>query len=135
MLNLNRAPRLSTTPKHTPRVTTTCTNQLACCAGRPDFTPRDRQSAEAFFITSLEQWRRAIGLEKMILMGHSMGGYLSATYAFQYPERIQHLVLVGPAGIVRASSHALYVSAPCVIQLVLVTPAGLAKKFACALPL
>lgn len=48
-----------------------------------------------------------MGLEKMILMGHSMGGYLSATYAFQHPDRIQHLVLVGPAGIVNTSAHAL----------------------------
>ena len=75
--------------------------------GRPSFTATDRESAETFFLTSLEQWRQKMGLEKMILMGHSMGGYLSATYALQHPERIQHLILVGPAGIVSTETSCM----------------------------
>lgn len=30
---------------------------------------------------SLEAWRQAQGLDKMVLMGHSMGGYLSGGWA------------------------------------------------------
>ena len=70
--------------------------------GRPEFTARSREAAEDFFISSLEVWREKNGLEKMILLGHSMGGYLAATYALQYPQHVQTLVLVGPAGIVSA---------------------------------
>ena len=69
-------------------------------AGRPVFTAKDRLSAENFFITALDKWREKVGLEKVVLMGHSMGGYLAATYALQHPERVQHLILVCPAGIV-----------------------------------
>ena len=69
-------------------------------SGRPAFTAKDRLSAENFFINALDKWRDTMGLEKVILMGHSMGGYLAATYALQHPERVQHLVLVCPAGIV-----------------------------------
>lgn len=34
--------------------------------------------AEDFFIDSLEAWREKGGYEKMTLIGHSLGGYLSA---------------------------------------------------------
>ena len=81
--------------------------QLMCVCvsvpGRPAFTANDRLSAENFFITALDKWRETMGLEKVILMGHSMGGYLAATYALQHPERVQHLVLVCPAGVVSIS--------------------------------
>ncbi|KAH8830673.1 Alpha/Beta hydrolase protein [Flagelloscypha sp. PMI_526] len=54
---------------------------------------------EAFFIDSLEDWRNTMGLEKMTLIGHSIGGYLSIAYALKYPERVNRLVLLSPAGI------------------------------------
>ncbi len=57
-------------------------------------------------MSSLEQWRRAQGLDRMVLMGHSLSGYLSAVYALRYPERVQHLILVCPAGVVSGSSLA-----------------------------
>ncbi|KAK9460665.1 Alpha/Beta hydrolase protein [Lipomyces oligophaga] len=57
--------------------------------------------AEDWFIDSLEQWRIKKGLEKITLMAHSMGGYISVAYALRYPERIKRLILVSPAGVPR----------------------------------
>lgn len=42
-----------------------------------------------------------MALDKVVLVGHSMGGYLAACYALKHPEHVQHLILVCPAGIVR----------------------------------
>eukprot|EP00879_Flechtneria_rotunda_P006913 GHRR01007260.1.p1 GENE.GHRR01007260.1~~GHRR01007260.1.p1 ORF type:complete len:413 (+),score=123.85 GHRR01007260.1:218-1456(+) len=68
-------------------------------SGRPAFTAVDRATTEDFFLESLNAWRAKQGLGKFILVGHSLGGYLAATYALRHPEQVEHLVLVGPAGI------------------------------------
>ncbi|KAF7981590.1 hypothetical protein HWV62_32638 [Athelia sp. TMB] len=57
--------------------------------------------AEAFFVDSLEEWRAAMGLERMTLVGHSLGAYLSAAYALRFPARVHKLVLLSPAGVPR----------------------------------
>ena len=73
------------------------------CSARPPYrmphAPRSDARAEA----SLEQWRAKMQLERMVLVGHSLGGYLSMAYALRYPERVSRLVLVSPAGIPEGS--------------------------------
>ncbi|KAJ1965959.1 hypothetical protein GGI12_000390 [Dipsacomyces acuminosporus] len=59
-------------------------------------------SAEAFFVESLEEWRKRVGIERMTLCGHSFGGYMSALYALRYPEHVEKLILVSPIGVPEA---------------------------------
>ncbi|KAL4635357.1 protein ABHD4-like isoform X1 [Arapaima gigas] len=66
-------------------------------SSRPRF-PYDAALAEEKFVSSIERWRQALGLERMILLGHSLGGYLATSYAIQYPERVSHLILADPWG-------------------------------------
>lgn len=68
-------------------------------SGRPRFHPRGYEQSVAWFTDSLEEWRRRNHLERFTLLGHSLGGYLAACYALKYPERVDKLILVGPAGV------------------------------------
>lgn len=66
-------------------------------SSRPSFS-KDAMLAELEFIEAIEEWRQQMQLDKFILMGHSLGGFLAASYAHRYPDRVRHLVLVDPWG-------------------------------------
>lgn len=55
-------------------------------SSRPTF-PRDPEGAEDEFVTSIETWRETMGIPTMILLGHSLGGFLATSYSIKYPER------------------------------------------------
>lgn len=55
-------------------------------SSRPTF-PRDPEGAEDEFVTSIETWRETMGIPSMILLGHSLGGFLATSYSIKYPER------------------------------------------------
>jgi cardiolipin-specific phospholipase len=58
------------------------------------------QQAEDILVESLEAWRVAQdNMPKMILAGHSMGGYVGVAYAERYPQHVERLVLLSPAGV------------------------------------
>jgi len=45
----------------------------------------------------LEAWIESLGLDRpVVLVGHSMGGYLSLRYSLAHPERVSGLVLINP---------------------------------------
>jgi len=54
--------------------------------------------------SGIVSWMEAVGINQAHFVGHSMGGYLCLWIAAHYPERIQCLVLVSPAGIPRVRS-------------------------------
>jgi cardiolipin-specific phospholipase len=68
---------------------------------RRDDIPARVHEAESFFVESLEEWRKKMGLPKMTLVAHSLGAYFSVVYALRYPDRVSRLVLLSPAGVPR----------------------------------
>jgi proline iminopeptidase len=48
-------------------------------------------------IADIERIRQILGDEKIILIGHSFGGFLATLYAAEFPQHVKALVLVAPA--------------------------------------
>jgi proline iminopeptidase len=50
-------------------------------------------------VADIERIRRLLGQDRLLLLGHSFGAFLAAMYAAEFPERVDALVLVAPAGV------------------------------------
>ena len=61
--------------------------------GETDWAKDGDYSTDAY-VADLDAFHQALGLEKFILMGHSMGGRNSMTFAGKYPERLDRLIIV-----------------------------------------
>lgn len=61
------------------------------------------KNAEAFtptyFAEVIKEFSEKLKLKKFTLIGHSMGGQASIRFATKYPEKLEKLILVAPAGI------------------------------------
>jgi pimeloyl-ACP methyl ester carboxylesterase len=50
-------------------------------------------------VECLAELLEALKLEKVYLVGHSLGGWIAASYALKYPEQVEGLVLLSPEGV------------------------------------
>lgn len=50
-------------------------------------------------IADIERIRQILGDEKLILVGHSWGGFLASLYAAEFPDHVEALILVAPANV------------------------------------
>lgn len=55
-------------------------------SSRPAYSS-DALIAEKQLVHSIEEWRREMKIQNMILLGHSMGGFLATSYTISYPDR------------------------------------------------
>ncbi len=52
-------------------------------------------------IADIERIRRILNQEKIILIGHSYGGFSATLYAVEFPEHVEKMVLIAPAGVLK----------------------------------
>jgi pimeloyl-ACP methyl ester carboxylesterase len=92
--------------------------------------PGDRRAYQIDdYVADVEELRRHLGLEQMLLLGHSHGGVVAEAYAAEHPKRVQRLVLAsslarfGPgqeaamkAGIDRRSGRPWYADAVAALE-------------------
>jgi proline iminopeptidase len=50
-------------------------------------------------IADIERVRRILGGKKLVIIGHSFGGFLAALYTAEFPQNVKALILVAPADV------------------------------------
>ncbi|MBW4617407.1 MAG: alpha/beta hydrolase [Desmonostoc vinosum HA7617-LM4] len=50
-------------------------------------------------VECLAEFLQAVKLEKAYLVGHSLGGWVAASFALKYPEQVYGVVLLAPEGV------------------------------------
>ncbi len=96
--------------------------------------PRDPKwySANSVY-GALEQWVDSLGLDSpFYLIGHSLGGYMSLTYALNHPDRVRAMVLINPLFSLEQLTGMLDLFmplAPVGVRLLSATPQWLVNSF------
>lgn len=52
-----------------------------------------------FYATQINEFLSEKSIDKVVYVGHSMGGQIGLTFALKYPEKLEKLVLASPAGV------------------------------------
>src|ERR1700730_12486683 len=78
----------------------------------PGFGASDKPDAAiydvAFFTPALDDAFAQLGLDRFVLIGHSLGGYVAAHYAGAAADRVERLVLIAPAGFTHPARYVVY---------------------------
>lgn len=53
----------------------------------------------AWQVECLADYLAALNLHQFYLIGHSLGGWIGASYALKYPEQVRGLILISPEGL------------------------------------
>ncbi|HHF43291.1 MAG TPA: alpha/beta fold hydrolase, partial [Candidatus Aminicenantes bacterium] len=68
-------------------------DQRGC--GLSEFKPGPEGYSVFQAVDDLEALRKALGIDKWVVLGHSYGGFLAQFYTLVYPEHVAGLILVG----------------------------------------
>lgn len=60
------------------------------------------------FVEDLEGMRKAMGLEKMTILGHDWGALLGMYYASKYPEKVNKMILSNPTPVTNEMYNKAY---------------------------
>lgn len=55
-------------------------------------------------LADIERIRYLLNQDKLIIIGHSYGAFLATLYAFEFPDRVEKLVLISPADVLALPS-------------------------------
>lgn len=61
--------------------------------------PKHYQFSFAQLAANTQKLLKSLGIERAVIVGHSMGGMLAVRYALQHPSAVERLALVNPIGL------------------------------------
>jgi proline iminopeptidase len=70
-------------------------DQRGC--GRSDFTPGPYGYSTEQAVDDLDAVRKALGIDRWVVLGYSYGGFVAQYYALRYPGNVSGLILLGAA--------------------------------------
>ena len=73
-------------------------------SSRPQVKFTSSTQCTDFFIDTIEKWRKALGISKFYICGHSLGGFFVGSYVLKYPKDVLKVLLLSPAGITKSRS-------------------------------
>ena len=76
-------------------------------SARPKFEDFDFEKTVAFFVDPLEEWLHTLQLADVLLMGHSMGGYVCSQLFLRKKPSVKCLYLLSPAGFTNKTDEEL----------------------------
>jgi pimeloyl-ACP methyl ester carboxylesterase len=85
---------------------------------------RNNTYSEEAFVGFLDKFVAGLGLERFILVGNSLGGAIAWNYALRFPDKVDRMILIDPAGYPMDLPGALNLAAVPVLRDIsmLVTP-------------
>ena len=72
---------------------------------RSKFDITGTKESEEYICEKLELWRITMRIQKMHILGHSLGGFYIGLYTLKYPDRIMQAYFVSSAGFSRAVTN------------------------------
>ena len=61
--------------------------------------PADREYVLDFFVETLHELLGALGIDRCVLVGNSLGGAIAIKYTLDHPEHVTQLAVMGPGGL------------------------------------
>jgi pimeloyl-ACP methyl ester carboxylesterase len=80
--------------------------------------PRADYSVAAY-ANGMRDLLTVLGIDRVTVVGHSLGGGVAAQFAYQYPDRCERLVLVATGGVAREVTPVLRIASMPLAELVL----------------
>ncbi|GGI07564.1 alpha/beta fold hydrolase [Egicoccus halophilus] len=59
----------------------------------------EQEYSFAYLVDFVREFQDALGLTRTHIVGHSMGGWIASIFAYESPNRVEKLVLIGSGGI------------------------------------